>query len=302
MSEAMIFNIQKFSTEDGPGIRTTVFLKGCPLRCLWCHNPEGLALHPEIVWYDVKCVGCGECTKTCPEGAITKTSEGLVTNRTLCKNCGKCAETCTSGARELIGKVMTVDQVLQEVEKDKVFYDTTGGGVTLSGGEPAIYPEFATELFKKCKNGSIHTALNTSGYAKWETLERILRYTDLVLYDLKQMDPRKHIEQVGVPPQLIWKNLKEIDGARKPIWIRTPVIPSYTDDEENIRKIAEFISELKNVERWDLLPYHKFGEPKMVRLGREYILKGLEPPSEESMLRLKGIAGSYEIKNVTCGH
>ncbi|MFB0563006.1 MAG: glycyl-radical enzyme activating protein [Candidatus Lokiarchaeia archaeon] len=302
MLEAMIFNIQKFSTEDGPGIRTTVFLKGCPLRCLWCHNPEGQRKHPEIVWYDVKCTGCGECIKVCPEGAITETSEGLVTDRTLCKNCGKCAEVCVSNARELIGKVMTVDQVLDEVNKDKVFYETSGGGITVGGGEPTIFPEFLTELFKKCKEENIHTAIDTCGYVKWETLEEILQYTDLVLYDLKQMDPEKHIEQTGVPLQPILDTLKKIDAMGKPIWIRTPVIPGYTDDEENIRKIAEFLSELKNVKRWDLLPYHKLGEPKMERLDREYALKGLEPPEKEYMLKLKGIADSYKIENVTCGH
>jgi len=302
MLEAMVFNIQKFSTEDGPGIRTTVFLKGCPLRCLWCHNPEGQLPHPEIVWYDVKCVGCGECVKACPEGAITASSEGLVTNRALCKNCGKCAEVCMSNARELIGRLMTLEQVLNEVKKDKVFFDTSGGGVTVGGGEPTTYPKFVTELFKRCKEEEIHTALDTCGYTKWETLEGILRYTDLVLYDLKQMDPKKHVEQTGFPLQPILENLKKIDDAGKPIWIRTPVVPGYTDSEENIRKIAEFIAELKNVERWDLLPYHKFGEPKMVRLDREYALKGLEPPPKEYMLRLKEIAHSYKIMNVTCGH
>lgn len=296
MVKGVITDIQRYSIEDGPGNRTTVFMKGCPLRCLWCQNPETWNQHPEIVWYDAKCVRCGRCIETCPKNAIRLAENRIVTDRKLCVNCGKCAEVCLNKARELKGKLMTADEVLAEVEKDRVFYETSGGGVTASGGEPTMQPEFLIEFFKKCKEANLHTTLDTCGYVKWETLEKILPYVDLVLYDLKEMNPAKHISYTGVEPYLIWENLKKIDDEEMHIWIRTPLIPKCTDEEENIRKIAEFISELNNVERWDLLPYNKLGMSKYAQLDREYPLKGTEKQSEEHRGEMKRIAESYDLK------
>lgn len=300
MKKGIISNIQKYSTEDGPGIRTTVFMKGCPLRCLWCQNPENINFHPEVVWYDTKCTRCGRCIEVCPEGATSLTKdEKIVIDRKLCKACGNCVEACPNKAREIMGKLMTTDEVLADVEKDRVFYDVSGGGVTASGGEPIAQPEFLLEFFKKCKDAKIHTALDTCGYVKWKILERILPYVDLMLYDLKEMDPEKHASTTGVLPYLIWENLKKIDNNYEIlIWIRTPIVPGYTDDEENIRKIAKFVTELKHVERWELLPYNPLAESKYEHLGRQYPLIGVQPPPQECMKRLEEIGNAYGVNKV----
>nr|MDO8100773.1 glycyl-radical enzyme activating protein [Candidatus Njordarchaeota archaeon] len=295
----MIFNVQRFSTEDGPGIRTTVFMKGCPLHCLWCHNVEGINPDPEVVWHDNKCIGCLSCVEACPKQAIIKTSERLVTDKDKCDACGKCAEVCTAKARELIGQRVTTDELFNEVLKDKVFYETSNGGVTASGGEPTMQADFVSELFSKCKSSEIHTALDTCGHAKWDTLERVLGYTDLVLYDLKEIDLQKHKKYTGVSPELIWENAKKIARIGKPMWIRTPIIPGYTDSTENVREIAELCMKLGNVERLDLLPYHRFGEPKYKKLDLKYALEGLKPPSDEVMEKLRAVARERGVKLVT---
>jgi len=295
MKKGLIFNIQRFSTEDGPGIRTTVFMKGCPLRCIWCHNPEGLNSYPEIMWYESKCIGCGECVRSCPNKAIIATSKGLITEREKCQSCGKCTEVCPSGAREMVGRFFTVEEVVRDVKKDKIFYDKSGGGVTISGGEPCLQWEFIRDLLRECKNIGIHTALDTSGYVKWEILSKILVFSDLVLYDLKLVDEVKHQEYTGVKSRLIWDNVKKISQLGLPIWIRIPIIPGYTDDVKNIRALAEIIKELENIERIDLLPYHRLGEAKYKRLGLKYPLEGLEPPSEEEMEEFRKI---MDLKNI----
>jgi pyruvate formate lyase activating enzyme len=297
--KGIIFNIQRFSTEDGPGIRTTVFMKGCPLRCLWCHNVEGINPKPEIVWHEAKCIGCLSCIEACPTQAIVKTSEGLVTDRKKCTACGKCAEVCAAKSRELIGRTVTVEDVFNEVLKDNVFYETSGGGVTASGGEPTMQSDFVAELFSKCRTAGIPTALDTSGYVKWEALESILKFTDLVLYDLKELETESHQKHTGVNPVLIWENARKIAGLGKPMWVRTPIVPGYTDSEENIQKIAGLCVNLGNVARLDLLPYHRLGEPKYKTLSLDYKLKGLQPPTREHMERLKEIARRCGVRIVT---
>jgi pyruvate formate lyase activating enzyme len=298
-TKGLIFNIQRFSTEDGPGIRTTVFMKGCPLHCLWCHNVEGISTSPEIVWHDTKCIGCLSCIEACPNHAITQTPQGLVTDRKKCRACGKCAEGCAARARELIGKRVTVEEVFNEVSKDRVFYETSGGGVTASGGEPTLQPDFVRELLAGCKSSGIQTALDTCGYVIWKTLKEILRYTDLVLYDLKLTNQEEHREYTGVRSELIWENARKIAESGKPMWVRTPVIPSYTDSVENIRAIADLCAKLGNVERLDLLPYHSLGEPKYKKLGLKYALQGLQPPEKNAMERLKQAARERGAKIVT---
>ncbi len=298
MEKGIVTEIERCSTVDGPGIRTVIFLKGCPLNCLWCQNPETISLHPQVIWDSKQCIGCGKCIEACPKSAITLTEGKIVTDRSLCLNCGKCTEVCSSQARRLMGKTMTTDELLAIAMRDKIFYDKTGGGVTVSGGEPTIYSEFLLGFFKKCKEYSIHVALDTSGFVKWKVLKEILKYVDLLLYDLKQIDLGKHISYTGVSLNVILENLRKSDNIGSPIWIRTPVIPGYTDSEENIAGIAKFIANLKHVERYELLLYNPLAEQKYLWLGKEYKLEKLRPSTKKKMQELKKIAESECEKKV----
>jgi pyruvate formate lyase activating enzyme len=297
--KGLIFSIQRYSTEDGPGIRTTVFLKGCPLRCLWCHNPEGQEFFPQIAFNDSRCIGCKSCVTVCPQGAITFTTDRPRTDREKCQSCGKCAEVCPTGARELIGKYMTAEEVFAEVERDTLFYRSSGGGVTVGGGEPTMQPGFLVEFLGKCHEQGIHTALDTSGYAEWKEMEEILKHVDLVLYDIKQIDPAKHAEYTGVSNELILENARRISSKRIPMIIRVPVIPGYMDGEDSIRRIMEFACILKSVARIDLLPFHRLGEPKYLKLGRNYAFEGTQPPTYEHMQKLKRLVASFGLQAKT---
>ena len=270
---ALAFNIQRFSTEDGPGIRTTVFLKGCPLRCVWCHNPEGLDLKPELMWYDVRCIGARECLRACSEDALTLTPQGIRINREQCNSCGACVKACPAAALEVIGRSWTPEEVIDELVSDRVFYETSGGGVTFSGGEPMMHVDFLCEVLPRCQEAGLHVALDTCGAVAWESYERVLPWVDLALYDLKIMDANRHRAATGVSNDIILENARRLAAHGVPMWIRTPVIPGYTDDRENILAIARFINEaLPTVGRWDLLAYNNLGRPKYQRLDREYLL------------------------------
>jgi len=285
------FNVQRFSTEDGPGIRTTVFMKGCPLRCHWCHNPEGLSPRPQLVWYDVRCIGARRCLAACPVGALELTPEGMRIDRERCSPCDLCAEACPSGALEVIGRRWTPDELLALVAKDTAFYETSGGGVTVSGGEPTMQPDFVEAFLRLCRESSIATALDTCGYADWSVYERLLPYVDLVLFDLKILDRERHRQATGVYPDRILANAAAIAERGMPIWIRTPIIPGYTDDEENIGALAAFIrSRLPTVERWDLLAYTNLGVSKYRRLGLPYPLEETQLPARQHMERLAAVA------------
>ena len=293
------FNVQRFSTEDGPGIRTTVFMKGCPLRCLWCHNPEGLSPKPELVWYDVRCIGARRCLAACPAAALELTPEGMRIDRGRCSPCDLCAEACPSGALEVIGRRWTPEELLSYVAKDAAFYESSGGGATVSGGEPAMQPDFVETFLGLCHDAGISTALDTCGHADWSVYERLLPHLDLVLYDLKIMDGERHREVTGVDPDRILANAVAIGERGVPMWVRTPVVPGYSDGEENIEALAAFIHDrLPTVQRWDLLAYTKLGRPKYRRLDLPYALEDTEPPARHQMERLAAVAANGGVPAV----
>ncbi|MFX0099033.1 MAG: glycyl-radical enzyme activating protein [Candidatus Hodarchaeota archaeon] len=295
--KGLIFNIQKFSTEDGPGIRTTVFMKGCPLNCKWCHNPEGIVGKPQVMWYDVRCKGFKDCIKACEQGALKLTKKGMIIDRGKCIACGSCDEACPANAIELIGKEYSVQEVIKEVAKDKAFYDKSGGGMTISGGEPLVQFDFTKVLSIEARKQGIKVALDTTGYSK--KFEEILEHVDLVLYDLKHHDADMHFKFTRVKPELIINNAKLLAKHQKPTWIRTPIIPGFTDQDDNIRNIARFIvQEMPTVERYDLLSFNNLCTAKYKRLDMSFPLEGDELLTKERMEELKNIALDEGVKNV----
>jgi pyruvate formate lyase activating enzyme len=299
LTKGIVFNIQRFSTEDGPGIRTTVFVKGCPLSCLWCHNPEGISPKPELMWYGVRCIGALDCIEVCPEGALELTPDGMVIDRNKCTVCGLCEEACPSAAMEVIGVEYTPDEIFKEVVKDEAFYRNSGGGVTLGGGDPAINPEFSTELLRLCKEANIPTAIDTTGAFNSKTYEKILQFTDLILLDLKQMDESIHKETTGVGLANILKNAEIFGGGDIPIWVRTPIIPGMTDQEENIEKVARFITEkMPVVERYELLAFNNLCTDKYKRLDLNFSLTDAPLIESDHMEKLVEIALKEGVKDV----
>jgi pyruvate formate lyase activating enzyme len=295
----IVTNIQRCSTEDGPGIRTTAFLKGCPLSCIWCHNIETINPNPQIVWYGVKCIGDQACIEACPNDVLELTKDGMLINREKCEVCGACEDACPTGAMKLMGQKWNAKDLVQELIRDKIFFTTSGGGVTLSGGEPTYQPDFVIEVAKGLKKEDVHVALDTCGYCSQKILEKILPHVDLVLYDLKLMDSEKHLEFTGVPIQLILENARIITEKKVPVWIRTPIIPKHTDFEDNIHAISRFIIEnMPTVERYDLLAFNKMCIDKYSLFGLEYPLKDEELIRKETMEGLAAIAreeGIYKV-------
>jgi pyruvate formate lyase activating enzyme len=272
---ATTFNIQRFSTEDGPGIRTTVFFKGCPLRCAWCHNPEGINPRPELVWYDVRCIGARDCLEVCPAAALELTPQGMRIDRQRCDACGACAAACPAAALEVIGRRWTPEELGAEVQKDTIFFETSGGGVTLSGGEPMTQASCVLALCRLCRAAGLHVALDTCGAVPWARYEPVLPLVDLVLYDLKIFDEERHRAATGAANTRILENARRFAAAGMPMWIRTPLIPGRTADTANVAALGEFIAaELPTVGRWDLLAYTNLGQPKYHRLDRPYALEG----------------------------
>jgi pyruvate formate lyase activating enzyme len=266
--KAPVFNIQTYSIHDGPGIRDTVFLKGCPLRCQWCSNPESQKSYPELMTYGSKCVGCGTCIKACPRKAIRLDMDLekpiAVTDRNLCTNCGECVKACGYKAREIAGKFMTVEEVIAKVLRDKIFYEASGGGVTVSGGECLVYPEYTEALLYAAKQEGLHTALESSCYAGRDVIDRVFRHADLGFAGIKHMNSDLHKKYTGVPNEIILDNIKHIyHDLRIPVYIRLPIIPGCNDSEENITNTAKFAAEQLGTDvQVHLLPYHRFGESK----------------------------------------
>jgi pyruvate formate lyase activating enzyme len=294
----VIFDIQRYSLHDGPGIRTVVFVKGCLLRCLWCQNPESQDFRSEIIYIEDNCINCEACVYACPAGAISK--ETLRIAKEICINCEKCADACPANAKRLIGRRVTVDEVLAEVEKDRLFYRSSGGGVTISGGEPMVQHEFVARLLEKCQERSIHTTIETCGYAKWNQVQNMLRHLDLVLYDIKHMDPEQHVKLTGVSNELILRNAARIAKTNVHMIVRIPIIPGSNDSEDNVESIAKFVVSLITVNTVEFLGYHRLGEPKCQWLGREYPMKDVSPPTREHLERLARIVSQYGL-NVLIG-
>ena len=276
-----IFDIKRYSIHDGPGIRTTVFLKGCGLRCLWCHNPESVAAGPELMHWPGRCARCHACIKGCPTGAITADAAGaIVIDRAKCDLCGQCAEACLYDAMLIVGRDMTVEDALAEIERDRVFYEQSGGGVTLSGGDPLVQSDFAAALLEACRARGFHTALDTAGMSHNGALDRLADKADILLYDLKIMDEARHREFTGVSNAPILDNLKRLAASGREIWVRVPLVGGVNDDEDNVRRTIAFLLSLKTVRRVGLLPYHAGGLDKARRIGREPHFKKFESPSE----------------------
>ena len=265
--DAIVFEIEKFAVHDGPGIRTVVFLKGCPLHCLWCHNPESQSFEPELFFHPEKCTACGKCAAVCPEHCHTVTAGKHIFDRVKCRHCWICSEHCPADALDPAGRKMSVDEVLAEVLKDEVFYRNSGGGITLSGGEPLAHFEFSYELLKAAKKADIHTAIETSGFAQWDCIRQLLPLVDLWLWDVKTV-PEKHEKLTGVSAELILENLKKIDQSGASIILRCPLVPGINDSEAELRHIASLANEHQHVRQVDLEPYHPLGENKCRSLGK----------------------------------
>ena len=276
-----VFNIQRFTTNDGPGIRTTVFLKGCPLNCLWCHNPESKSPMPELSLDAKRCIGCGKCAVNCPKGNHILSAEGHRILRENCDVCGYCAKECPGGALERIGKDMDAAEVIEQVMRDKPFFQNSDGGMTVSGGEPLFQPDFLLELLTLARQNGIRTAIETSGFSAWKNLERLIPVTDFFLFDIKETDAAKHLEYTAVPMQPIHENLRRLDAAGACIILRCPLIPDYNVRDEHFIGIANIANSLKNVLRIELEPYHPLGASKARNIGKEYAVANLDFPAPE---------------------
>lgn len=294
--KGLVFNIQRFSVNDGPGVRTIVFLNGCPLRCKWCCNPESQELKPVIMFKAPNCVGCGNCEVVCPTGASNLKLPGKI-DHTKCVACGKCVDVCYHKALEISGREMTVEELMVELYQDRVVYRRSGGGITVSGGEAFMQHEFLLELLKTCKSLGWHTAIETTGLASKEVIGKILPYLDLVMMDIKHLDPAVHKEFTGVSNEIILENAMFIAKNARKMIVRVPVIPGFNADPVSIECIAKFTTYLDNVEELHLLPYHDLGSNKYAMMGREYELAGTEKPAEELMEELKAIV---EEEGLTC--
>lgn len=299
MSDVIVFDIQKFSIHDGPGIRTVVFLKGCTVNCLWCANPEGKKNKSELMYYPDKCIGCKRCVEVCPTQATKIIHDKMIFDRNLCEGCGKCAEVCYSNARRMSGREYSADELFEEIMKDVAFYRQSGGGVTFSGGEAMLFPEFINEVAARCKENGISVAVETAGNVPWSHFGTILESVDYFLYDLKIMNPEKHRKYCGCLNNNIKSNLEKLSSVKSrfnfEIIIRMPIIPGINDDIDEMTKKLEYVCALGNVKEVHLLPYHNLGVSKYAALGQAYLFKDLVAPSDEKMKTLCELFASKGI-------
>ena len=298
--KAFIFNKQKYNMYDGPGVRTLVFFKGCPLRCKWCSNPEGLERKYQIMFKPTTCVSCGSCVPVCPQKihSISSSGEHIIDRSIDCIGCGQCVEACVPDALKVAGEQVPISELLEYVEQDRAFYDQSGGGVTLGGGEVTSQPEAAINLLQACKQEGIHTAIETCGYTKKETILRFAEYVDLFLFDLKHIDPYRHFELTGVRNEMILENLEELIMKRNHVKVRMPMLKGINDSEAEIRGVIEFLKpfrEFKNFEGIDLLPYHKLGVNKYVQLGMDYPIEGDPSLDDADLDRIEGWIREYDF-------
>ncbi|MFO7997000.1 MAG: glycyl-radical enzyme activating protein [Dehalococcoidia bacterium] len=292
----MVFDIQKYSIHDGPGIRTLVFLKGCPQRCLWCSNPEGQSGAPELVFYAARCRRLNRCVQACPAHAISLEGESLFVNKDLCDLCGECVAACYAGAWKIFGKTVDVEYLVREIEKDALFYRNSGGGITFGGGEPLLWPDFLNEASQECRRRGIHVAVETAGHVPWRSYEKVIGVVDLIMYDIKHMDSEVHEQVCGVANELILANIESLSKQEVDIIIRVPIIPGITDSKDNIRETARFVASLNgSIIGVEILPYHEFGIGKYAILGRKYELEDLEVPGQGHMEEIKGEMEAYGL-------
>ena len=295
MIKGTVFDVKKFSIHDGPGIRTTVFFKGCPMDCWWCHNPESQAPGPEMMFRARRCIHCGACAPACPQGAISIEGDVVTTDGEKCTLCGACVEICYAQAREMVGQKMTVAQVMAQIEQDVVFYDESGGGVTFSGGEPLSQRDFLLALLRACKEKEIHTTLDTCGLATWDALESVREHVDLFLYDLKLVDDARHLKFTGVSNALILKNLRALSERGHDIMLRVPIVPGVNDADEDVRHIGALAATLPHLQGVDILPYHHIHVDKYERLNKVYRLPDTRPPSPERMAEITHILQGFDL-------
>ncbi|MCP5093966.1 MAG: glycyl-radical enzyme activating protein [Chloroflexi bacterium] len=292
----IVFDTKRFSIHDGPGIRTTVFLKGCPLRCWWCHNPESQSSQPEVMLRESRCISCFACVGECPQGAISINETQVITDLSACIRCGDCTDACYAEARELIGQTMTVAQVMDTVERDISFYDESGGGVTFSGGEPLLQRDFVAALLAECRAREIDTAVDTSGAVSWQTLDRVREHVNLFLYDLKLMDDVRHKKYTGVSNKLILENLKALSIHGHVIYLRVAIIPGINDDLDNLQQTATFAASLPQLAQVSLLPYHGTAVDKYQRINKPYQLTHIQSPTDARMAEIAHLFESYGLK------
>ena len=288
----IVLNIQRFSTHDGPGIRTTVFFKGCTNACVWCHNPEAIRPEREVQIFPDRCIGCGRCLDICPEHAHEVIDGEKVYRRELCRQCGQCVEACFAGALVMAGQSMNVDEVMEEILKDEPYYRHSKGGVTFSGGEPVLQKDFLSALLRRCKARDMHTAIETAGNYRWADLEALLPHTDLIMYDLKMLDPELHRRYVGNEGERARDNLLKLAAAHRPIIVRTPVVGGVNDTEEEISDIARFIEDMEGLLYYELLPYHELGNAKRQSLGLQEE-RSFYTPTKERIRELADVAKAF---------